>query len=184
MNSTTNRPGMLRAQDAVLCDFPKLLQDPVAWDGGTAARNLGVEVASGALGPGLAGLWIWPGTGIAPWSPQAIRNQPVVGVLPSPPPSAFPSGFRMLCSSGHLVPPPPTRLIPARSPSRAQPPELRSPRTPAVAGCVTADKPLLLPQQLLPQLCPLALTFHSVMKRVPRSTQFLGPGHSSGPLNV
>lgn len=52
MNSTTSRPGMLRAQDVMLCDFPKLLQDPVAWDGGMAARNLGVEVASGALGPG------------------------------------------------------------------------------------------------------------------------------------
>lgn len=55
---------------------------------------------------------------------------------------------------------------------------------PAVAGCVTADKPLLVPQQLLSQLRPLALTFHSVTKRVPRSTQLLGLGHSSGPLNV
>ena len=47
----------------MICDFPQLLQDLVAWDRGTAAWNLGIEGALGALGPG---------TGIAPWSPQAI----------------------------------------------------------------------------------------------------------------
>lgn len=56
----------------------------------------------------------------------------------------------------------------------SKPPEQRIAHMPALTGCVTVDN----------LLHPPAVTFHSGMKSIPRSTQFLGSCHGSGPLNV
>ena len=82
MSSITSRHGMLRSQDSVICDSPKLLRDTVVSPG------VGVQLPGGS---GLSVLEVshatWTRDGYYPLDPSGQPKEPEVGILPFPTPT-------------------------------------------------------------------------------------------------
>ena len=101
MSSITSSHGMLRSQDSVICDFPKLLKDTVVSPG------MGVQLPGGS---GWAALEVshatWTRDGCCPLDPSGQPKNLRLAYCPPDSHSASPSVIRILCSLGHLVPTP------------------------------------------------------------------------------